>query len=149
MLIANVNHELLLLFVPKQQRFCDKVRMALAKITSAVSKQVAGNVTKTPASAAMSATKTAASAAMSATKAAASAATTSPQHSLYENIRQPHPSVVQMADQQPAAMMAGSYPAATYPNVFYTPQSGTVRFMQPPQPALQPQTQVSQYINFK
>ena len=69
-----------------------------------------------------------------------------PQHGLHGAIQQPHPSMVA---QQPVAM-AGSYPtatypAATYPNVFYMAQSGMVQFMQPPpQPALQPQTQVSQ-----
>ena len=43
--------------------------------------------------------------------------------------------VIPMAAQQPAVMAGWS----TCPNVFYTAQSGTVQFMQPPQPALQPQ----------
>ena len=74
---------------------------------------------------------------------AASAATTSSQHGLHGAIQQPHPSA-----QQPAAM-AGSYPTATYPDVFYTAQSRAVQLMQPLlQPALQPQAQVSQLIKF-
>ena len=76
---------------------------------------------------------------------AASAATIcmSPQHGLHGAIQQPHPSA-----QQPAAM-AGSYPTATYPDVFYTAQSRAVQLMQPLlQPALQPQAQVSQLIKF-
>ena len=72
---------------------------------------------------------------------ATSATTTQLQHGLHGAIQQQHPLV---APQQPAAVMAGSYSPATYPNVFYTPQSGAVQFMQPPQPGLQPQTQVSQ-----
>ena len=92
--------------------------MADATTKSAVAEQVVANVTT-----------------------AAPATTTSPQHGLHGAIQQPHPPMVA---QQPAAM-AGSYPAVTYPNVFYTAQSGTVQFMQPPpQLALQPQTQVSQ-----
>ena len=75
---------------------------------------------------------------------AASATTTQLQHGLHGAIQQQHPLV---APQQPAAVMAGSYSPAMYPNVFYTPKSGAVQFMQPPQPALQPQTQVSQQID--
>ena len=108
-----------LLFVPKQQR-----RMADATTESAVAEQVVTNATTT-----------------------ASATTTPPQHGLHGAIQQPHPSVIPMAPQQPSAVMAGSYPPATYPNVFHTAQSGTVQFMQPPQPALQPQTQVSPQID--
>ena len=75
------------------------------------------------------------------------ATTSRPQHGAGE-IQQPHPWVTPMVPQQPAAMVGSyptaTYPAAAYPNVFYTAQSGAVQFMQPPQPALQPQTQVSQ-----
>ena len=102
--VVDKKHKLPLLFVPKQQRFVARyVRMADATTESAAAEKDVANVTT-----------------------AASATTRSPQHG---PIQQPHPSVVQMVPQQPAAMMAGSYPAATYPNVFYQAQSGTVQFM--------------------
>ena len=66
------------------------------------------------------------------TAASATATTSRPQHGA---IQQPHYWVIPMAAQQPAVMAGWS----TCPNVFYTAQSGTVQFMQPPQPALQPQ----------
>ena len=102
--------------------------MADATIESAVAEKDVANVT---------------------TAASATATTSRPQHGAGA-IQQPHPWVTPMDPQQPAAMV-GSYPTATYPtaaypNVFYTAQSGAVQFMQPPQPALQPQTQVSQLI---
>ena len=100
--------------------------MADATTKSAVAAQVVANVTTT-----------------------APATATPPQHGLHGAFQQPHPSMIA---QQPAAM-DGSYPAATYPgpaatypDVFYPAQSETVEFTQPPQPALQPQTQVSQLI---
>ena len=77
------------------------------------------------------------------TAVSATATTSRPQHGAGA-IQQPHSWVIPMAAQQPT-VMAGLYPTAMYPNVFYTAQSGMVQFMQPSQPAaLQPQTQVSQ-----
>ena len=120
--------------------------MADATTKSAVAEQVVANVTTT-----------------------APATATPPQHGLHGAFQQPHPSMVA----QQLAAMDGSYltatypaetypastypaetyptatypgPAATYPDVFYPAQSETVEFTQPPQPALQPQTQVSQLI---
>ena len=53
---------------------------------------------------------------------------------------QPPATATRPIPQPPVAM---AYPTAVYPNMVYAGQPGTVQFIQAPQPALQPQAQVS------
>ena len=70
--------------------------------------------------------------------------TTTPQHGTPATAQPPPPAAAtQPIPQQPPVAMAGSYPTAVYPNMVYAGQSGTVQFIHAPQPALQPQAQVS------
>ena len=77
--------------------------------------------------------------------------TTSPQHAETPATAQPPPpqapqppaTATQPIPQQPPVAMAGSYPTVVYPNIAYAWQPGTVQIIQAPQPALQPQAQVS------
>ena len=74
--------------------------------------------------------------------------TTTPQHGTPATAQPPPqapqpPAAATQPTPQPPVAMAGSYPTAVYPNVVYAGQPGTVQFIQAPQPALQPQAQVS------